>query len=229
MVVTRIAHKPELTAEDVREIFRRHFDAWYTIETFKGPAAKSRDFMVVKNPFVAVTVKLEQSVDGTKLVYNGFSPRWWARGLVYSVWNFFLWNGLTDEVRQFIERAPEFEAPPRQLRPWWLSLWWLSVEATECVLALLLGALMIDFPAPPGWWLALGIALVVLGPANIGLTILLGLRRLNDHAQARWTRLGLVAMKIIVSVVLVPLLIFCGLLIALLCVVAWSIAKGSTR
>jgi hypothetical protein len=55
-----------------------------------------------------VTVKLEQSANETKLVYSGFTPKLWARALLGVVASVFLWNGLTSEVKQFIETAPEF-------------------------------------------------------------------------------------------------------------------------
>jgi hypothetical protein len=112
MAVAEIAHKPDLTADNVREIFERGFDGVYAVEVLKGPMAVRRDFMVVKSAFVAVTVKLEQSAGATKIVYSGAAPRWWARlvlGLISWLLGFLLWNGLTREVREFIDSAPEFK------------------------------------------------------------------------------------------------------------------------
>ncbi len=109
MAVAEIAHKPQLTAEAVREIFQRHFEGAYSIESLKGPMAVRRDFVVVKNPFVGVSVKLEQGPGTTKLVYTGVAPRLWARLLFSGLLSLFLWNGLTQEVRGCIESAPEFK------------------------------------------------------------------------------------------------------------------------
>jgi hypothetical protein len=112
MAVAEIAHKPDLTADGVREIFQRHFDGTYAVETLKGPMAIRRDFMVVKNAFVAVSVKLDQSSGSTKIVYSGVAPRWWARAalsLISWLLGFLLWNGLTREIREFIDLAPEFK------------------------------------------------------------------------------------------------------------------------
>jgi len=109
MAGAEIAHKPELTAGAVREIFQQRFGGVYAIEDLKGPMAIRRDFVVVKNPFVGVSVKLEQGSGTTKLVYTGLSPRLWARLLFSGLLSFFLWNGLTREIREFIESAPEFK------------------------------------------------------------------------------------------------------------------------
>ena len=105
MAVATIAHKPELTKEQAQELFRRHFEGKRQVEDFKG---LFRDFMVVKNPFVGVAVKLEQGEGETKFVYGGLAPRLWARVLLGSLVGIFMWNGLTNEVKEYIETAPEF-------------------------------------------------------------------------------------------------------------------------
>lgn len=105
MAVTTIAHKPNLTKEQAQEIFAKHFAGKYVVRDFTGPL---RDFAIDKNAFVAVAVKLEQSGTETKFVYNGLSPRWWARLLLGWLVGIFLWNGMTNEMRIFIETAPEF-------------------------------------------------------------------------------------------------------------------------
>ena len=105
MAVTKIAHKPNLNAVAAMEIFRNHFDGKYKVNEFKG---LFRDFVVEKNPWVGVGVRLEQSDGQTKFNYNGMCPKWWARALLGPLFGIFLWNGITGEVRQFIENAPEF-------------------------------------------------------------------------------------------------------------------------
>ena len=116
LAVAAIAHKPDLTSEQAQAIFRRRFEPQYRIEGPKGLRAigPRRDFVVVKNAFTAVSVKLQQDRDETKFVYTGLAPRLWARvlsglGLLTVVMSFFVWNGLTNEVKQFIEQAPEFK------------------------------------------------------------------------------------------------------------------------
>lgn len=107
MAVTEITHKPELTKEQAMGIFKKHFEGRYSVEDIKGIRIL-RDFMVVKNPFVGVAVKLEQGANETKFIYTGLCPRLWARLLLNGLFAFLFWNSLTKEVRQFIETAPEF-------------------------------------------------------------------------------------------------------------------------
>jgi hypothetical protein len=106
MAVKEIAHKPALTKEQAEEIFRKHFEPRYKVEDFKG---LFRDFMVVKNPFAGVAVKLEQGEGTTKFVYGGLAPRIWARLLLGGLIGFLIWNGVTNEVEAFIDSAPEFK------------------------------------------------------------------------------------------------------------------------
>jgi hypothetical protein len=105
MAVRTIAHKPDLTKERAQELFAQHF-ANYKVEK---SSVMMRDFMVVKNPFVGVAVKLQQGEGETKFVYSGLAPRVWARLLFGGLIGFLLWNGLTNEVEQFIDTAPEFK------------------------------------------------------------------------------------------------------------------------
>jgi hypothetical protein len=109
VAVTSIAHKPDLTAQQTKEIFSRHFGAKYKVEDWKGPSVGfSRDFVVVKNPFVGVAIKLEQAQDTTKFVYAGLCPRVWARLLLGGLVGFLFWAGITNEMKEFMETAPEF-------------------------------------------------------------------------------------------------------------------------
>jgi hypothetical protein len=67
-----------------------------------------------------VAVHLKQERDKTKLIFYGFAPSLWARVLMFSsilfsgiligvlIWYLFVWKGITDEVRAFIETAEEF-------------------------------------------------------------------------------------------------------------------------
>lgn len=105
MAVITVAHKPELTKEQVQEIFAKQFAGKYQVHDFRG---LFRDFVVEKNPFVGVGIKLDQTGSETKLVYSGLAPKWWARALLGALIGFLFWGGLTNEVRQFMETAPEF-------------------------------------------------------------------------------------------------------------------------
>jgi hypothetical protein len=106
MAVTTIPHSPALTKEQVREAFETHFGGKYKIEKTH---AWLRDFMVVKNAFVAVSVGLVQTEGETKFVHSGMAPRWWAGLLFGPLLGFLIWRGLTHEIQAFIRAAPEFK------------------------------------------------------------------------------------------------------------------------
>lgn len=106
MAIIVIAHKPDMTKEQAQEIFRKGFEGKYAVEGFKG---LFRDFVVVKNAFTGVAVKLEQTGSETKLVYGPLSPRFWARMLLGGVIGFLLSNRITKDVEEFMRSAPEFK------------------------------------------------------------------------------------------------------------------------
>jgi hypothetical protein len=110
MAIETIGFNPGLTPERVREVFARHFEGRCGIEDWHGVniAGMRRDFVVVRNAFVAVSVKLEQDAAETKFVFTGLAPRVWARVLASGLLSMLLWNGLTNEVRTLIRTAPEF-------------------------------------------------------------------------------------------------------------------------
>ena len=105
MAKVTIAHKPELTKEGAMEVFAKHFAGKYRVAPFRG---LFRDFVIEKNPFVGVAVKLEQSSSETKFVYNAFTSRWWARALLGMLIGPLMGRALTAEVREVMETAPEF-------------------------------------------------------------------------------------------------------------------------
>jgi hypothetical protein len=110
LAVSTIRYNPSLSVEAVREAFRAHFEGKYKIEDWKGPLiGSSRDFLLVKNPFIGVSVKLEQGQNETKLVYTGIIPRIWARILFGGLLSLLFQNGPMSDVRNFIENAPEFK------------------------------------------------------------------------------------------------------------------------
>jgi hypothetical protein len=110
MAVSTIAHKPDLTAQQLKEIFRKRFEGTYQVEDWKGPLiGQKRDFTVNKNPFVGIALGLDQTGSETKIVYTGYCPKIWARMLLGAALGMLLWNGPTNEVKQFIETAPEFK------------------------------------------------------------------------------------------------------------------------
>jgi hypothetical protein len=102
-----IAHQPELTKEQTMEIFATAFGDRYRVAPFRG---LFRDFVIEKNAFTGVAVKLEQSSTETKLIYNAFTSRWWARLLLGVIIGPILGRGLTAEVAQFIATSPALQS-----------------------------------------------------------------------------------------------------------------------
>jgi hypothetical protein len=80
--------------------------------------------------------------------------------------------------RAAMETVQATPKPPRPKKPWWLKAA-LVVEWSACVLAILLGGLFLYFELSysdvdaswDSWLVVLGLALVVLGPLNVGLTL----------------------------------------------------------
>ena len=105
----KIAHHPEMTWERAMEVFQKEFGDRYKVYSIKRTRpVLLRDFVVQKNGFVGVSMRLMQTKDETKLVYSGFSPSLLARLLVGPLIAIFFWNALTNEIKAFIARAPEF-------------------------------------------------------------------------------------------------------------------------
>ena len=81
-----------------------------------------RDFMIVRNPFVGVTVKLEQSANETKFVYTGIAPKLWARLLFTGLLSYFLWNAPPD--RTTLQLAANGASSPTTIKlPFTLGKW----------------------------------------------------------------------------------------------------------
>ena len=109
-----IAHQPELTKEQAMEIFATEFGDRYRVAPFRG---LFRDFVIEKNAFTGVAVKLEQSSTETKLIYNAFTSRWWARLLLGVIIGPILGRGLTAEVAQFIATSPDLQGAAATAQP----------------------------------------------------------------------------------------------------------------
>ncbi|TMB97327.1 MAG: hypothetical protein E6J42_07860 [Chloroflexi bacterium] len=115
MAVTKIAYKPDLTSEEAMQAFKKQFEGKYDVEPARPGlvVAGRRDFVIKKNAFSGVNVKLEQGDGETKFVYTGYAPNQAAGVLVYLgggvILSYLVWNSLTREVQSFIESAPEFK------------------------------------------------------------------------------------------------------------------------
>ena len=116
MAVIIVAYHPELTPERAMEVFRSHFADRYDVhkiawfERMGQMWGGHRDFIVKKSAWTGVGVNLEQRSDTTRFVFVPMMP---TPILVVVPLLFWLvlrasWKALEEEVRSFIEGAPEF-------------------------------------------------------------------------------------------------------------------------
>lgn len=110
MAVIHVKQHPELTAEKAMEIFKKGFAGKY--EVYKA-ASGLRDFTIKKSSLIGVAVKLKREKDKTTFVYTDTIPSALMGFLFASVWYALLnrskYQAMVNEVKTFIENAPEFK------------------------------------------------------------------------------------------------------------------------
>jgi len=110
MAVIHIKHHPELTAEKAMGIFKKGFAGKY--EVYKVQS-RLRDFTIKKNSLIGVAVKLKQEKDKTTFIYFNTIPSLLMELLFASIWYALLnrskYQAMVNEVKTFIENAPEFK------------------------------------------------------------------------------------------------------------------------
>lgn len=104
MAVIDIGYRPELTKDRARDIFESGFAGRYRVE---GSPVMRRDFIVKKNGWVGVGVRLQQERSRTALVFTPLVPSSLLYNLMGGVApHLFLrtaWKELEGEVASFIE------------------------------------------------------------------------------------------------------------------------------
>jgi hypothetical protein len=112
MAIVNIGNQPELTAEQAREVFAEHFAGKYEIVRSN---AMRRNFIVKKSGWSGVGVRLKQEKTGTSFVFTGIMPNMLLQLLFGGVASYLFlrpsWKELEAEVTEFIQSAPEFQAP----------------------------------------------------------------------------------------------------------------------
>ena len=112
MAVVHIKQHPELTAEKAMEIFKKGFAGKYQVYKWNR-AGGLRDFVVKKSSLIGVAVKLKQEKDKTSFVFVDFIPSvlmtLLVAGLLYSLIARSTYQAMMNEVKTFIENAPEFK------------------------------------------------------------------------------------------------------------------------
>jgi len=110
MAVIHVKHRPELTAEKAMEIFKNGFAGKYEVYMAKSGL---RDFTIKKNSMIGVAVKLKHEKDKTTFIYTDMIPSMLMALLFASIWytliNRSKYQAMVNEVKTFIENAPEFK------------------------------------------------------------------------------------------------------------------------
>jgi hypothetical protein len=110
MAVIHVKHHPDLTAEKAMEIFKKGFAGKYEVYMAQSGL---RDFTIKKSSMIGVAVKLKQEKDKTTFIYTDTIPSALMGLLFASVWYTLLnrskYQAMVNEVKTFIENAPEFK------------------------------------------------------------------------------------------------------------------------
>jgi hypothetical protein len=112
MAIVSIGNRPDLTPEQAREVFAQQFEGKYEIVRSN---AMRRDFIVKKSGWSGVGVRLKQDKTGTSFVFTGLMPNMLLQVLFGGIGSYLFlrssWKELEAEVSEFIQSAPEFQAP----------------------------------------------------------------------------------------------------------------------
>lgn len=112
MKVVSVGHHPELTLESAMEIFRKHFAGKY--EVYK-PRHRHGFFIVKKSIWAGVRVEPRQDKkkDATSFVFSAWIPSDFLNALLMGLIAWVIlrpqWKILEEEIKSFIENAPEFK------------------------------------------------------------------------------------------------------------------------
>ena len=112
MAVVHVKQHSDLTAEKAMEIFKKGFAGKYEVYKWNRPGGV-RDFVVKKSSLIAVAVKLKQEKDKTSFTFVDFIPSalmtFLFVGVLYSLLSRSSYRAMVNEVKTFIENAPEFK------------------------------------------------------------------------------------------------------------------------
>ena len=116
MATVTVNHDPNLTADQVMELFRSHFAGRY--EVYKTKLAM-RDFVVKKSGWTGVGVRLRQDSSATSFVFTAISPAKMARilpVLLIGIGALIIlltlrpsWKAMEQEIRSFIESSADLK------------------------------------------------------------------------------------------------------------------------
>ena len=110
MAIISIGNRPDLTKEQIQQIFAERFSEYEVIKS----TALNRDFILKKNAWTGVGVRLKQEKDGkTAFVFTALMPNVLLNALSGGLFAWALlrksWKEMELEVAGFIRLAPEFQ------------------------------------------------------------------------------------------------------------------------
>ena len=106
-----IRHDPNITPEQVMQIFQEQFQGKYEVYPTKLIGA---DFVMKKSAWTGVVVRLLKKGDRTLLRFNPIAPSTLCRVLLAGLLPYLIlyltsWKGITKEVRAFVEGSPKLQ------------------------------------------------------------------------------------------------------------------------
>ena len=110
MAIITIGHRPDLTKEQVQAIFTERFAGEFEIIRSN---AINRDFIVKKNGWTGVGVRLKQEKTGTSFVFTAMMPNLLLNALFGGLFAYALlrkaWKEMELEIAGFIRLEPQFQ------------------------------------------------------------------------------------------------------------------------
>ena len=112
MATVTIGHRPDLTREQVQKIFAERFPSYEIIRS----NAINRDFIIKKNNWTGVGVRVKQEKDGvTTFVFTAMMPNVFLQTFFGGLFAYALlrksWKEMELEIVGFIRLEPEFQRP----------------------------------------------------------------------------------------------------------------------
>jgi hypothetical protein len=111
MAIISIGHKPTLSIDEAREIFARGMEGRYRIVTSE---VRSRHFIVQKDGWRGVGVKLQQRDGETRFVFTGMISNFWLQFFFGGMFSYPLlrgsWKDMEADVARYIADEPAFSS-----------------------------------------------------------------------------------------------------------------------
>jgi hypothetical protein len=113
MAIITIGYRPDLTKEQVQAIFAERFAGEFEIIRSN---AINRDFIIKKNNWTGVGLRLKQEKNATTMVFTAMMPNLLLNALFGGLFAYALlrksWKEMELEIAGFIRLEPQFQSAP---------------------------------------------------------------------------------------------------------------------